>query len=344
MNNNLYDTLEICLQELENGADLETVLARYPAYAGELRPILKASIQARAMAVPAPSPAAVRRGRAKLLQHASEMREAKAAPRKRMIPVFQRLAISFALTALFLTSGTGLVGASSSALPGEKLYPVKLTWENVRLMFAFSHEAQEALEHAFENERLHEVSELLTEGRHETIKFDGVYTIVNGVAYVSGIQVVFLDTSVLPTEPLTDGMAVTVTGHTNAQGFVEIESIVPLPVGTVVPTALPSQLETDSDTSDENENVNVNEDISEDDQNDNLNENEDENSNDDIEDLSDDDNSDDTNDDNINDDNVNDDTNDDNNNDDNNNDDSNNDDDKKDDNNDDDKKDDNNND
>ena len=28
--NNIYDILEICLQELENGADLESVLARYP--------------------------------------------------------------------------------------------------------------------------------------------------------------------------------------------------------------------------------------------------------------------------------------------------------------------------
>ena len=32
--NNLYDVLEICLQELENGADMESVLARYPDLVG----------------------------------------------------------------------------------------------------------------------------------------------------------------------------------------------------------------------------------------------------------------------------------------------------------------------
>ena len=107
--NNIYDVLEICLQELENGADLETVLARYPDLANELRPILNASVMARTMAVPAPSPDAIRRGRAKLLQHASEMREAKLAPRKRMIPIFQRFAISLTLATIIprQRNGTG---------------------------------------------------------------------------------------------------------------------------------------------------------------------------------------------------------------------------------------------
>ena len=181
------------------------------------------------------SPEAVRRGRAKVLQQAAQMREAKVAPRKRMIPVLQRLAISFTLTALFLSSGTGLVSASSSALPGENLYPVKLTWENIRLFFTFNEEYRETLEHSFENERLHEVNELLVEGRDETIQFAGVYMDVNGVAYVSGIHIVILDTSILPTAPLSNGVAVVVTGHTNAQGFVDVESIELLPAGTVVP-------------------------------------------------------------------------------------------------------------
>ena len=36
----LYDVLETCLQEIENGADVDTVLLRYPEYADELRPIV----------------------------------------------------------------------------------------------------------------------------------------------------------------------------------------------------------------------------------------------------------------------------------------------------------------
>ena len=244
--NKLYDVLEICLQELENGVDLETVLARYPDLASELHPILKASINARtrSVAVSAPSPEAVRRGRAKLLQRASEMREQKVAPRKRMIPIFQRLAISFTLTALFLASGTGLVGASSSALPGENLYPVKRTWEGLRLFFTFNPDRRELLESEFESERLDEVGELLAEGRHETIQFAGVFMQVNGVTYVSGVTVIIPANLQVP----PDGTAVIVTGRTNAQGFVEVESIELLPAGAIVPVGEPVEVENESDS------------------------------------------------------------------------------------------------
>ena len=239
---------KLCLQELENGADLETVLARYPDLANELRPILKASVMARTMAVPAPSPDVIRRGRAKLLQHASEMREAKAAPRKRMIPIFQRLAISLTLATLFLASGTGLVGASSSALPGENLYPVKRTWEDMRLFFAFNPEHKELLESEFESERLDEVDELLAEGRHEKIQYSGIFRQVNGVMYVSGVKVLVPDNLQVP----ADGAAVIIVGRTNAQGFVEIESIVVLPEGAVVPIGKPVEVENESEASSEN--------------------------------------------------------------------------------------------
>ena len=245
--NKLYDVLEICLLELENGASLDSILARYPDLANDLRPILKASVMARTMAVPAPSPDAVRRGRAKLLQHASEMREAKIAPRKRMIPVFQRLAISFTLAAFFLASGTGLVGASSTALPGENLYPVKRTWEDVRLFFTFNPDYKEFLESEFESERLDEVGELLTEGRHETIQYSGVFMHVNGMTYVSGVLVSVPANLQAP----ADGVAVTITGRTNAQKFVEIESIELLPEGVAVPVGEPVEVENESDSGSE---------------------------------------------------------------------------------------------
>jgi hypothetical protein len=154
------------------------------------------------------------------------------------------------------------VGASSSALPGENLYPVKLTWENVRLFFTFNEEYRETLEHAFENERLHEVNELFVERRDATIRFSGVYTTVNGVAYVSGIHIVILNTSTLPAEPLINGVAVAVTGHTNAQKFVDVESIKLLPTGSIVPTGEPPVgIETERegngiDNKKENSNVN----------------------------------------------------------------------------------------
>lgn len=245
--NRLYDALEICLQKLENGVSLENVLALYPDLANDLRPILQASIKARmSMATSAPSPEVIRRGRARLLQRASEMREAKAPSRKRVIPVFQRLALSFGLTAAFLLSGTGLVGVSASALPGEKLYPVKRTWEDLRLFFTFDKNTRAVVESQYEIERLHEVSELIAEGRHELIQFVGVFMRLNDMVYISSVPVLL---PVNLQEP-ENGAAVIVTGRTNAQGFVELESLELLPDGVFVPLGQPMELESNQESHD----------------------------------------------------------------------------------------------
>lgn len=236
--NKLFDALETCLQEIENGADLETVLARYPELAAELRPILQTAIKARTMAAAEPSAEAMRRGRARVMQHAAELREAKSAPR-RVIPIFQRLSMSFALLLLFLTSSLGILSASASALPGESLYPVKRGWESVRLFFIFDREARDLLANEFENERLHEIDELLAEGRHETIQFAGVFMQVNGVTYVSGLQVIFPPSMQMP----ENGTSMIVSGRTNAQGFIEISGIDMLPSGSVVPVGKPIEME-----------------------------------------------------------------------------------------------------
>ena len=252
MNNKLYDALETCLQEIEKGAALESVIARFPDLVNELRPILKASIQARRLSAD-PSAEAMRRGRAKLLQRASEMREAKIAPRKRVIPIFQRLALSLGMAATFLVSGTGLVGASATALPGENLYPVKRTWEDLQLLFTLDRDIRDVVRSQFEIERLHEVNELIAEGRHEVIQFAGVFMQVNGVYYVSGVNVLIPSNLQIP----EIGSAVIVTGRTNAQGFVELESLELLPDGVFVPVGLPVEIESESE-SNSNSDVNGN--------------------------------------------------------------------------------------
>lgn len=241
---NLFDALEFCLREIEEGVDIETALARFPEYREELRPILETSVKARAMAVPEPSQDVVLRSRARVLQRAAELREMRSAPRRRVIPLFQRLAISFTLAAIFLLSGNGLLSASASALPGERLYPVKRGWENVRLFFIFDAEARELLANEFENERLHEANELLADGRHEVIEFAGVFMQVNGQTYVSGLQVILPANMTLP----ENGDAVIVSGRTNAQGYVELITMELLPAGSVVPSGKPIEVETESES------------------------------------------------------------------------------------------------
>lgn len=239
MNNKLYDALESCLQALENGDSLDAALARHPGLESELRPILEAASQARGMSAPMPSADAMRRGKARLLQQAAEMREAKRPARRRqsVIPLFQRLAIALSLAAAALFSGTGLVQASSTALPGENLYPVKRTWEDMRLFFVFSSEAREAMEGEYEQERLDEVAELLREGRVVSITFSGVVSQVadNGLV-VSGVPVALTGQTAFSGDPLTLGAAVIVTGRTDTLGHVSAVTVQVLPPGSVVPT------------------------------------------------------------------------------------------------------------
>jgi hypothetical protein len=238
--NNIFDALEICLQELENGAELESVLLRYPDLADELRPILKTSIMARKAAVPEPSPETIRRGRARVLQNAAEMREAAAQPTKRIFPIFRRLALSLSLVVLLLfISSNGLLNVSASSLPGERLYPVKRGWENVQLMFVLDPASRSALETQFYNERFAEVSSLLTRGQVAPVEFAGVYLEVFGQFYVSGIQVNILDTTILPSDPIKNGAAVLVIGSTTSSGTVAATSIQLLTNVSTVPTGSP---------------------------------------------------------------------------------------------------------
>ena len=170
--NNLYDILEICLKEIENGADVNTVLFRYPELAEELRPILETSMQAKMLAAGDPSPDVVRRSRANVMQQAARMREEQLRPSRRLWSVpLRRAVVSLAVFgALFMTS-TGLVQAASTTLPGDNLYPVKRTWEDVHVLLTFNNQAREALEVAHENERLDELNDLFTEGRSAKVDF-----------------------------------------------------------------------------------------------------------------------------------------------------------------------------
>jgi uncharacterized membrane protein YgcG len=234
--NNIYDILENCLQEVENGVELETVLARHPEQAEELRPILEASINAKRMAVPMPSADVVRRNRAKLLQHAAQLREAQPVGTNRWSMFFQRLAVAFVLMLLFVVSGTSLVRASSSALPGDSLYSVKRSWENAALFFTFDVEARQQLEVKFENERLEEINDLFASGRPAQVDFAGIVTRQNGNKWsVANLLVMVSNQTKLPDQPVEVGAAVRVTGITSGNGLVFASQIELLSAGASLP-------------------------------------------------------------------------------------------------------------
>lgn len=224
---NLSEALEVCLQELEQGVDLETVLFRYPELAEELRPILEGSIHARSMAILAPAPEVVRRNRSRVLQQAAQMREASVKSSQRLwFSSFRRLAVTLVVVFVLFAGGTGMVRAASTTLPGDDLYPVKRTWEDVLLLFTFDAQQREALEVEHENERLYELRELFAEGRAAEVDFAGIVTSQNGDEWIiSGVKVILSAQTELRDGPITVGNAVRVRGHTQGDGIVRAERI-----------------------------------------------------------------------------------------------------------------------
>lgn len=235
--NNLYDALETCLQDVENGTDIETVLFRYPDLADELRPILETAVQARRAAVLDPSPEVVRRSRAKVLQQASQMREARMHSTRRLWTVpLRRILVSLAVIVALFVSGTGLVQASSTTLPGDNLYPVKRTWEDIRLLFTFDAQLREMLEVEHENERHEELRELFAEGRSEEVDFAGTVRRQTGDLWiVSKVLVVISPQTELRDGQVQVGDAVRVRGFTQADGSVLAERVDILSEGTPLP-------------------------------------------------------------------------------------------------------------
>jgi hypothetical protein len=191
------------------------------------------------MAVPAPSAEVVRRNRAKVLQRVAQIREAKAKPVSRRIWLvsLRRVAVTLVVLAALFVSGTNLVRAASTTLPGDNLSPVKRTWEDVLTLFTFNLQEREALEIEHENERLHELRELFAEGRFEEVEFAGLVTSQNGVIWVvsPGIVVLVSDQTELRDGSIVVGSAVRVKGKIQGDGVIAAEQVRLLPPDAKLP-------------------------------------------------------------------------------------------------------------
>ena len=238
--NDLYNALENCLQGLDEGQKMDAVLAHYPKDEQELRQLLEVSLLARNSGQFVISEASKHRGRVRLLQRANELRKVNSASHRRMIPFIPRMAIALGLVGIFALTGTGFVSASSGTLPGDQLYPVKRSWEGVRLFFAFNTEERDLLESQFDQERLDEIGGLLGKRKAAPIEFTGLVTKqTNDRWQVSGIPVTFTGSAGSPTGVIEDGAPVMVIGVTSSDGVVEAQKVqVLLPGGPLPPFGL----------------------------------------------------------------------------------------------------------
>jgi len=97
-----------------------------------------------------------------------------------VLPQFSLKTVLIGLLILYLISGSGfsILQASSNSLPGDLLYPVKITLENVRLKIA-SQEIESRLQLEFVANRVNELNRIVNQDEDATVKSDKVIEAVD---------------------------------------------------------------------------------------------------------------------------------------------------------------------
>ncbi len=160
----LADALEDCMNRLDRGQSLESCLALYPELSGELRPLLVAVAAAKSMVSFTPSVEAKARNRVRLMTALSNQ-----AGRSRRVALgsLRAWAIGSAAAMAIVVGSVATVGASSSSVPGEALYPVKRTVEKVQLMLPGSEASKGRVQLAMARRRVAEMATLAQKGKEE---------------------------------------------------------------------------------------------------------------------------------------------------------------------------------
>lgn len=151
MKNDLETTLDICLNQIEEGgSSIDECLALYPEYAAQLKPLLMAATRLSRARDVVPDPAYKTRARSQLNAFMQQNPQ-----RKRVSPVLWRFAVGFAtIMMLFLASGTAF---AQQALPGDAFYNWKLTSEHI---WRLTSKDQLAVDLTLSNRRLSELMEV----------------------------------------------------------------------------------------------------------------------------------------------------------------------------------------
>jgi len=219
----LHDALESCLSALRSGADLDACLGMYPDLAESLRPALEAAQAAMGLTSEEIPAAAGIRARSTLLAKARTL--SPSGRRRRMAAQAPRFAFALlaALLAVFLGGG-GLLVASAAALPGDPLYGVKRTAEEVRLRLAPS-SVRAGLEEEFNDRRASEIGALLSLGRVTPVAFEGVVSGQTVNMWVVGGLQVHLDPQTEVEGLVTIGRTAEVRGETQPDGEVRAREI-----------------------------------------------------------------------------------------------------------------------
>ena len=235
--------LSKCFDDLEQGITVEEILSRYPDDREELRPFLETASQITQLASQ-PTIASQQNSQALFLAQAAELRSPQAVP----LPIWYSLRRLFlptvSLVAVLLFLGFALISSSAAALPGDGLYPVKRTIENLRMMRISDPEQILDLSTQFQQERLREISMLLRSGREADVLFEGQIEAIGVTSWmISGLTVQINSSTVIDGSPQVGELA-RVDGYTSGgslfAGQISVITGRPDPEETLPPTITPT--------------------------------------------------------------------------------------------------------
>ncbi|HEX9680533.1 MAG TPA: DUF5666 domain-containing protein [Anaerolineales bacterium] len=222
----LHDGLQASLEALARGETIDSLLARRPALAADLRPALEAAQLLSQMDSGGSSDSSMVRSRARVRAGLPSHHPTPFLPRSRIIRMIPRVAGALAAGLIAAAAGLGgLAAASANALPDSPLFPLKLVAEGLRLELTVGSQARIALQEIQSNHRVDEVRQLLAQRRLARVAFEGVLqSKAETVWHVAGITVdVPLDT--YETRGIIPGMTVEVHGQTMTSGRFLAEAI-----------------------------------------------------------------------------------------------------------------------
>jgi hypothetical protein len=168
------DALDHCLDAVISGEkSIDQVVSDYPQFSEELRGELEAALwlDQRRSAV-APRPNFLQSNRNYILDQirAQSSNPAPQSTASSHWKLVARFAFVFLLAIAMIFSTARIAAASESALPGDRLYPVKLSVENLRLAVTLDVEQEIISRLAYANDRIEEAQTRVDQGQADKLK------------------------------------------------------------------------------------------------------------------------------------------------------------------------------
>jgi hypothetical protein len=161
MRANIDEALEICLSKIKKGKNLKECIKDFPEFKIELEELISVVLKIEKQPMINPEKAFLARARNNVLKAHVKKRQ-KLSEKKSifMLPKLSTARKALAIALVFILILTGTAFASSNALPGDGLYPIKRGLERAQLAITFGPNDKAELEAKFALKRIDEAGEI----------------------------------------------------------------------------------------------------------------------------------------------------------------------------------------